>query len=106
MKILKTKLSNPMAYLLLVFAIISSALILYGQFSNLEFEAINNTTDDIIIGVSPEDNTFELDDTLNDSTIKSSDESPILESEVSDTILSPENTIPSSDMIPSTNSIE
>jgi hypothetical protein len=47
MKILQTKLSNTAAYLLLVFAVASAGLFLYGQFSNLEFETINNTDSEV-----------------------------------------------------------
>jgi len=57
MKILHTKISNSAAYLLLVFAIASVALLFYGQFSNLEFETINNTSTE----VSPISNTVSSD---------------------------------------------
>ena len=47
MKILQVKLSNPIAYLLLLFTGASVLLFLYGQFSNLEFETLNNTSQNI-----------------------------------------------------------
>lgn len=47
MKILQTKITNITAYLLLVFAIASVSLLFYGQFSNLEFETLNNTSTEV-----------------------------------------------------------
>lgn len=43
MKIFQTKISNPIAYLLIIFTVASVSLTFYGQFSNLEFESTNNT---------------------------------------------------------------
>jgi outer membrane murein-binding lipoprotein Lpp len=62
MKILQTKLSNVTAYLLLVFAVASSALFLYGQFSNLTYETINSTASELDSVV----NSIELEGTVED----------------------------------------
>jgi hypothetical protein len=70
MKILQTKLSNVTAYLLLVFAVASAALFLYGQFSNLTYETINSTASE----VEPVFNTFQLDDTVEDTETLPGDE--------------------------------
>jgi hypothetical protein len=78
MKILQTKLSNTTTYLLLVFAIASAALFFYGQFSNLTYETINNTTSEVtpvVNNVQVEDDTLEsietlpLDDTVSDPSL-------------------------------------
>jgi len=69
MKILHTKISNSAAYLLLVFAIASVALLFYGQFSNLEFETINNTSTE----VSPISNTVSSDEVF----VEESDTLPV-----------------------------
>ncbi|MEY2985956.1 MAG: hypothetical protein RJB24_185 [Candidatus Parcubacteria bacterium] len=47
MKILHTKISNSTSYLLLVFTIASVSLLFYGQFSNLEFETLNNVSPEV-----------------------------------------------------------
>lgn len=69
MKILHTKISNSTSYLLLVFAIASVALLFYGQFSNLEFETINNTSTE----VSPISNTVSSDEVF----VEESDTLPV-----------------------------
>lgn len=47
MKILQTKISTPIAYTLIVFLIASVALVFYGQFSQINFENINNTNENL-----------------------------------------------------------
>lgn len=69
MKILNTKITNSTAYLLLVFAIASVALLFYGQFSNLEFETINNTSTEL----SPISNTVSSDEVF----VEESDTLPV-----------------------------
>jgi len=69
MKILHTKISNSTSYLLLVFAIASVALLFYGQFSNLEFETINNTSTEL----SPISNTVSSDEVF----VEESDTLPV-----------------------------
>lgn len=69
MKILQSKISNSTSYLLLVFAIASVALLFYGQFSNLEFETINNTSTEL----SPISNTVSSDEVF----VEESDTLPV-----------------------------
>lgn len=70
MKILQTKLSNTTAYLLLVLAVASAALFLYGQFSNLTYETINST----VIDSSPVSNTVQVEDTVENTEVLPGDE--------------------------------
>jgi hypothetical protein len=70
MKILQTKITNTTAYLLLLFTITSVALLFYGQFSNLEFETINNTSTE----VNPVVNTIQLDNAVENTEVLPGDE--------------------------------
>lgn len=90
MKILHTKISNSTAYLLLVFAIASVALLFYGQFSNLEFETLNNTSTE----VAPISNTVSSDSGSLESEVVPTEslEEPVpLESDMmNDVMMTPE----------------
>jgi hypothetical protein len=90
MKILQSKISNVTAYFLLVFTIASVALLFYGQFSNLEFETLSNTSPE----VSPISNTVSSDLGSVESEVLPTDnveETVPLESDmVNDVMMTPE----------------
>lgn len=91
MKILQTKISNVTSYLLLVFTIASVSLSFYGQFSNLEFETLNNTSTElapISNTILPDEVFVEESDTL---PIEGVEASSSLESGImNDVMLTPE----------------
>lgn len=90
MKILQTKITNATSYLLLIFTIASVSLLFYGQFSNLEFETLGNTSSD----VTPISNTVSSDSGLLESEVlptENLEETVPLESDImNDVIMTPE----------------
>lgn len=95
MKILKTRISSPIAYTLILFLIASVALVFYGQFSRVNYDTLNNTSSDVQLNSTNLDNTPTVE-TTNDSTVE---ENPSVSNPVSEPIPAADEAIPTTPLV-------